>query len=135
MSGHDLDRVDPVPYISAVVDALLAAGIGVTQWHVDHDDTNYPLTAAIALDPASAPAWDGVTLVWTEGNGWGYGPHRPDGYDRLAYVLAIGASGLPEPAEVVAEVQRTVLGDQDGTDTYHLLYDADDIADQLRRWS
>jgi len=126
------DRVDPAPYISAVLDALLAASIGVTQWHAEIDD---PLLAAIALDPASTPEWDTpVTLVWAEGNGWGYGPQRSDGYDRLAYVLAIGASGLPEPAQVLAEVHRTVLGAEDGTDDYHRRYDTGDLADQLRRW-
>jgi len=45
---------------------------------------------------------------------------------------------LPEPHEVVAQVRRTVLGDDRGTDDYHGYYrdvdDRDDFAGQLRRW-
>jgi len=107
--------VDHEPYIGCVVGALGDADITVVAWCAH---AGQPRAAAVELAMSSTPGWDRpVMLVWSEEDGWSYGPLTEGGRDgELAYELYLGGSELPEPVVVVSEVQRTVLDGAPGTE-------------------
>lgn len=122
------------PYIEAVVDALNAAGLTVTDWHADAND---PLDAAVELDRELTAALYGETsevwLCWTEERGWylALSDERDNGNLSGLTDLLVGV--VPGPDEMVALVRdllekrpaRFELG------RYRDAGDDDDVADEL----
>ncbi|MFJ5608404.1 DUF6292 family protein [Streptomyces sp. NPDC093221] len=92
------------PYIAAVVSALTAAGIGVTDWFADPND---PRDACITLATyATEPHYPGETIVltWTEEAGWLIGGGQPN--ELLDWVGELDTRDvLPTPQQVVVIAQ------------------------------
>ncbi|WP_113699696.1 DUF6292 family protein [Nonomuraea lactucae] len=119
------------PCIKAVAIALDAAGIGVGSWFADAND---PRDGCIVLSEHDEDD-DELCAAWDEEKGWFYGIGPESGEIQIIWWICDDV--LPEPADVVADIQRCVAGDYSQATLDHGYYrdfeDEDDGFEELLR--
>jgi hypothetical protein len=131
---------DAEPYIAAVADACQAAGLIVAQYGSDDIDPRDG-TIDIVLRPDADPDEDYRdvrTLGWNEERGWLIGQPK-DPHGELTGILYIGASALPDPADVAEQARKVIAGELSGDEQRRLMDpvqwrsqdDEDDFESQL----
>jgi hypothetical protein len=129
--------IDTEPYARAVVQALRAADILVTEYSTTGPETE----PSIYIEFDRQQCWrvgyyTVVCLSWSSTGGWRYGPEDPEASETFLWAVRLGDTLLPTPAEMVGLVDRVVFHADWWTEPefeYRAENADDDLAGQLDR--